>query len=114
MQEIKQTPQSKRTVRFTRYAFWDETLSEAWKAFHVAERVFLKSNKNEPRYPDLKRDFHTKQRIFDKYFKKKKRSFERKRVHDLEEVNTKDPNEFWKYIKKAGSEQKVWNTMGSG
>ena len=45
VQEIKNTPKSKKPVWLSRYAFWDESLSDAWKTFHEAERVFLKSNK---------------------------------------------------------------------
>ena len=116
LQEIKKTPKSKKVVRFTSYAFWDERLSEAWKAYHVAEKVYLKSSRNIPEYNDLRRDFLHKQRLFDKDFKKKKRSFERRRVYDLEEANTSDPNEFWKHIKKLGSNRKTgipWEVVDS-
>ncbi len=40
-------------------------------------------------------------------FKKKKRLFDRKRVHDLEEANVSDPNEFWKHITSLGPKGKA-------
>ena len=87
--------------------FWDDELSHLWKDFHCAERVYLKSRRKSREFSALQNDFKNKQRLFDKTFRKKERSFKRKQVYQLEEVNTSNPNEFWESIKRLGPRKKA-------
>ena len=107
LDEIKQTPASKKATRHTKLPFWDEELSLLWKDFHCAERVYLKSRRKSREYSALKLDFITKQRLFDKTFRRKERSFRRRQVYQLEEINNNNPNEFWECIKRMGPRKKA-------
>ena len=44
--------------------------------------------------------------MFDKELRKSKRSFQRRQMHDLEEINSNDPTAFWKYINNLGPKKK--------
>ena len=102
LEEIKQTPRSKKVVRHAKLPYWDDELSQLWKEFHNSERAYLKSDRKSLEFSALKTTFLNKQKLFDKTFHKKGRSFKRRQVYQLEEINTTNPNEFWSYIKRMG------------
>ena len=94
MKEISRTKKSKKAIWWTRRPYWDEELSQSWKVFHDTEKAYLQVTKRHRDYDNLKNDFLAKQRSFDKLLKKKKRSFQRSEVHNLEKGNTNDPVAF--------------------
>ena len=106
MKELKPTQKSKRKLRHTKKPYWDENLSALWSDFHKAEKLFVKAKRNSPGYSVLSNDFFTKQKVFDKALRKAKRSFQRKQVYDLEDVNCNDPTAFWKHINSVGPKKK--------
>ena len=57
-------------------------------------------------FASLKSDFHEKQKQFDKLLKRKKRSFQRSQVYNLERANTEDPVVFWNHITSLGPKSK--------
>ena len=62
----------------------------------------LKDKKNKNKHVE----FCHAQRLFDKAVKRHKRKWNRTQMLDLENVNLKDPNEFWASIKKMGRKVK--------
>ncbi len=106
LKEVKPTKKSKKAVRHTKKPYWTETLSELWSDFHKAEKLFVKARRNDQRYENLQNQFFVKQKIFDKELRKAKRSFQRKQMYDLEEINTNDPTAFWKHINNLGPKKK--------
>ena len=77
-------------------------MSLSWKEFHEAEKAYLQVTKRHGDHNTLKIDFLGKQKIFDKLLKKKKRSFQRSEVHNLDKANTSNPVAFWKHIWSLG------------
>jgi hypothetical protein len=51
-------------------------------------------------------DFKHSQYSFDKEFRRLKRTYQRGQMLEVEILNTKNPNEFWKYIKNLGPRKK--------
>ncbi len=102
LQVIRQTPKSKRAITHTKNPYWDDELSSQWKIFHDAEKVYLKTSRKSPGHDRAKQDFLKSQKTFDKLLRNKKRSYQRRKMYELEEVNISDPNKFWECIKKLG------------
>ena len=102
LQAIKQTPKSKRAISHTKNPFWDEELSLLWKQFHEAERTYLKACRKDHRFEETKMISLENKKNSDRTLRKKTRSYQRKKVYELEEINTTDPNKFWDCIKKLG------------
>ena len=94
LKELDVTPKSKRAARHSIKPFWCEELTALWKAFHNAEKGFVKCNKGDISYSVLKRRFLTAQKEFDKELKKRRCSHERSKVYDLEKSNIENPDEF--------------------
>ena len=97
---------SGRKFRFTKKEWWDDELTHLFKDMHKAEHQYLKAKKNRLAFKTLFIDFKTKQDIFDKILKKKKRNFQKTQCLKLEQVNSSDPTSFWDYIKKLGPKKK--------
>ena len=69
--------------------------------------IFLKDMcKRNFHAKNLHNEFKSKQDLFDKVYKRKKRSYLRSQTLHLEEINSTDPNAFWEYIKKLGPSKK--------
>ena len=100
--QIKASPNSSRKFRFTKKEWWDDELTDLFKDMHKAEREYLKAKKNQMGVRNLFSVFKTKQNVFDRVLKRKKRNFKRTQCINLEQVNSSDPNSFWDYIKKLG------------
>ena len=71
-----------------------------------AEHIYLKSKRGGNKEKNLRIAFKNKQDSFDKAIKRKKRLYQRSKSLHLEEVNSSDPNSFWKYIKDLGPKKK--------
>ncbi len=106
LKEAKPAQNSKKKLRHMKKPYWDETLSALWIEFHNAEKLFVKAKRNSQGYKTLSEDFIRKQKTFDKALRKAKRSFQRRQVYDLEEVNCNDPTAFWKHINNLGPKKK--------
>ncbi len=104
--EIDRTPNSKRAAKHTNKAYWSEELTQLWRVYHEAEKLFVKTHKHDPRYRQIKFSFTHKRRSFDRTLRKIKRSYERKKVYDLERANTGNPKEFWRTIANLGPKKK--------
>ncbi len=104
--EVSNTPVSRKSLRFTPKPYWNEDLSELWKRFHRSEKIFVTTRKDDPAYSRILGDFRDKRRAFDKRLKREKRSYQRRKVYDLEKANTKNPKEFWRTIENLGPKRK--------
>ncbi len=116
LKEINTTKRSKKAVRWTKRPYWDEELSETWDQFHKAEKLYLRTGKHDRTYVTAKNDFLSKQKLFDKMLKRKRRSFQCSQVYDLEKANTSDPTAFWNHIASLGpkSSSKIpWEVYGT-
>ncbi len=85
--------------------FWNEELTSLWKVMHDSEKAYKRSdshNRKNPLYQKFIRD----QKQFDKMLKKTERSYYRGQCLDIENVETKNPTEFWKKIKSLGPNKK--------
>ena len=81
--------------------YWDNSLSKCWKNMKECERLF--HQEHNPHHKNEKHHhFKMAQRRFDKLLKHKKRNYNKGRTLKINECLTKDPQAFWKYIKKMG------------
>ena len=85
--------------------FWTNELTISWKKMAQAEKEYLKF-KNTSRKQSLHTEFVTKRKLFDKLLRKTERCYYRKKAIEIEQVNTSNPTEFWKCIKKLGPMKK--------
>lgn len=65
-----------------------------WKAMQDAEHKYMKAKRQKTPCRHLLNTFKCKQDIFDKYCKRKKRGYQRRKCLELENVSTSDPNAF--------------------
>ena len=99
---VNTTPMAKKKYRFTCKEWWDDELTALWKDLHEAEKIFIKAKKQQKQIKKFHILFKSKQDIFDKHCKRKKRTYQRNQCDKLEEVNTSNPTEFWNCIKNLG------------
>ena len=97
---------SKKKHKNSTKPWWDDELSQLWKDVHNAEIVYIKSKRTKSPQRNLNKEFKSKQNIFDKTYKRKKRSHLRAQILHLEDINSKDPNAFWEYIKRLSPNKK--------
>ena len=93
--------------------YWDLELSKLWKAMkNVEVKYHMTAKQNKSNVTEInaqRRAFRIVQKCFDKMLKKKKRSFCKGVLLQIEACNTRDPNSFWEYIKKLGPKQSKEN-----
>ena len=104
LSEAGESTKSNKRREHTKFKeYWDDDLSSKWKNMKECERVWrLSSVKGTINYNQSKENFHKARRIFDKSLKRKRRQFFRGQLLYMESCNSKNPNEFWKYIRKLG------------
>ena len=68
----------------------------------ICERIYRQDKRAGKNFGKTKTNFQTAHRRFDKSLKCKKRSFYKGKLLQLETLNSKNPNEFWNYIKNLG------------
>ena len=84
--------------------FWDNDLNNLYKEATKAEKEFCKCakvNKNV-----LHNEFKTKQKSFDKAFRRAKRAFLRKNEIELESMVTNNGKDMWKKVEQLGAKGK--------
>ncbi len=104
--EINSTPQCRKSLCHAPKPYWNSELSELWKLYFIAEKVFVNMRKDDPRYDFVTREFRQKRRAFEKKLRSEKRSYLRRQVYDLEKANTSNPSEFWRTIENLGPKKK--------
>ncbi len=87
-------------------AYWNNELSALWKTVHEKELVYTKYRGRRAVKESLRSDFRLAQQRFDKLLKQRKRNYQRGTLIEIERLNTSDPREFWKMLKKLGPTRK--------
>ena len=82
--------------------FWNEELTILWKTMRNSENTWKKCKGSEGLKRCLHNKFKLNQNIFDKRLKQIERNFNRQQILNIDELNTKDPKEFWNKIKHLG------------
>ena len=119
---IKYKDSSKKVRKYYRShkPFWTDELTSAWKAMSEAEKAFTHCKHSHVRNKQLHEDFIHKRKLFDKLLRCTERKYNRKKAIDIETINTKNPNEFWKQVNSLGPKRsmkipmEVYNDMGPG
>ena len=83
-------------------SYWNEDLSELWNAMHSKEKQFLNFNGRSSIKTQLRREFLSSQKRFDKSLRQYERAYKRSVCDDIENMTSENPNEFWEKIKKLG------------
>ena len=86
--------------------YWDDSLTELWTAMHNAEKEFLRCVGVRREKQNKLEKFKDTRNKFDKLLVKKERAYRRGLVLQIEEVNTKNPRDFWNHINKLGPRSK--------
>ena len=91
-------------------AYWDLELSKKWKLMKSSEKLYRQMIKDNPKNTQLvtklKKEFRNAQKVFDCTLNKKKRSYSKGLLLQMEACNTNDPFKFWNYVKKLGPVKK--------
>ena len=98
---------SKKQFKNSTKPFWNINLTNLWKGMKAAEIDYLKTPKNTSRRQTALRKFKEKRNLFDKSYSKTKRKYQRDKMIEIENLNTKNPKEFWAALKKLGPRQNV-------
>jgi hypothetical protein len=91
--------------------YWNEELDVKWRNMVRSEKQFLKCRGNNRMIRRYKQIFMNERNSFDKTLKRAKRNYNRAKIETLEDVNTNNPTEFWKYIKQLGPHKKYMIPM---
>ena len=86
--------------------YWNNELSALWKAAHDKELLYTKYKGRRAVKESLRKDFISARNQFDKLLKRRQRNHRRGVLIEIERVNTSDPREFWKMLKKLGPNRK--------
>ena len=87
--------------------YWTNELTSLWKSMSDKERTFLKSKGTNRYRTILRNEYLLAQKVFDKALRKTERTYYRKQLERIEEVNTSNPREFWDHIKNLGPRSKT-------
>ena len=103
LDEADTTSKGRKTLRRSTKPkeYWDEDLSKCWKNMKECEHLFRKESLNGKKREKLG-NFKRAQKQFDKLLKNKRRAYCCGQMIKIDECWSKDPNTFWKYIKKLG------------
>lgn len=82
--------------------YWNDELTVLWKDMHAKETKFYKFKGGRQIREQLRQEYKTSLWNFDKLLRTQKRRYERGQLLEIEEINTKNPSEFWKRINKLG------------
>ena len=81
--------------------YWDDELSRSWKSMKESEQIF-KQDRNSISKKLKHSMFKSKQKLFDKLLKRKKRDYCKGRMMEINDCLKHDPKAFWKYVKNLG------------
>ena len=98
----KQINNTGKKPKYPRKPYWNEELQILWHAMHKAEQSFLKHECREIAKRDLLKTFKEHQHTFDKAYRKHKRAYQRGQILHIEQIQTSNPQAFWKEINKLG------------
>ena len=85
--------------------FWTEELTVLWKTMRKSERTWKKCKGSQAQKQHFFNTFKLNRHSFDKRLRQVERCYNRKQILKLEEVNTKNPREFWNKIKRLGPQK---------
>ena len=87
--------------------FWNADLTNAWKIMVKAEKLYISNPRNTDKYKNLRTDYLSKRKIFDKLLRNTERKYNRDKALEIESINTSNPTEFWKYVNSLGPKRKT-------
>jgi hypothetical protein len=79
--------------------YWNNRLTNLWNAMKDAELNFVKSRTCNKTKRRLRLVFVNARRAFDKQLRKDKRDYNQKYLIELDNINTTNPQQFWKFLK---------------
>ena len=97
-------PRSKHTSKRykVRKPYWNESLTEAWKAMHESESLFNTCHGSRRQRMKAKSVFVNDTFHFDKLLKYYKRLYDRGCLLNIEHLQTANPTEFWNHVSRLG------------
>ena len=102
---LKYSDGSKKCRKSFKYykPYWNEELSRLWKSMNEKEKGFRQYLGNCKHVKSrFAMDFKASRSVFDKALRKAERSYRRELCNEIDNVCIKNPNDFWKSIKKLG------------
>ena len=100
-------PQKKSRKHYKNHKpFWNTDLTNAWKTMVDAEKSYTRSKHNSELSRNLRKEFISKRKIFDKLLRNTERKYYRDKALEIEAINTSNPTEFWKYVNSLGPKRK--------
>ena len=85
--------------------YWDDDLNDLWKLLKISEHNYAKCKIRREKQ-NLFNIFKSVRKSFDRRLRQKERQYLKNQAFKIEECNTSNPREFWKYIKRLGPQQK--------
>ena len=82
--------------------YWNEILSTLWTTMVEKEKAFLKCKGSRNERAKKRYDFKNARNTFDKHLRQTERIYRRSIAMDIEDMVTKNPNDFWSKINKLG------------
>ena len=87
--------------------FWNDYLESLWKTTCQMEKNYInfkaKSHLDQNRKAQLRADFKTAQKVFDKSFRKAQRNHKKQSLHELEISAQQNPTDMWSRLKKLSN-----------
>ena len=82
--------------------FWNCELYQLWKIMREAEKFYVNFKGSRFEKENMRKEYVFKRKIFDKTLRKREREYNRGIINNIEVVCTKNPKDFWKFVKKLG------------
>jgi hypothetical protein len=107
---INQIKRSRKRFKNTK-PYWTEQLTCFWRDMNAAEKLYLKCKQNNRRRFELRQEFIQSRNKFDKMLRRQEREYNKNRIDQIEQANSSDPKQFWKYLKGLGSKKTSYIPM---
>lgn len=92
----------KKTNKFKAKPWWCAELDDLWKGCKDAERNFLRFKGNRAAKRQRRTEFKNCRKAFDKRLRKCERQYRAKQLHNIDQLRTENPRQFWREIRKLG------------
>ncbi len=96
---------TKKRFRNSTKSFWNDELIDLWQSVVESENKYFACPQNVRQI--YRTEYLGKQKLFDSFYSKAKRNFEREKLYNIERLNTENPREFCEAIKMLGPRKKT-------
>ena len=93
-------PSVKKNTKRKSKPFWNSELTQLWEQVKIRERDYFRAPQENKTF--ARQNFQEARNVFDRVYRRQERIYNRAKLNELEINVNKNPNDFWKMLKRLG------------